>query len=101
MKKPKLYDVVKQLLTDYPTLRNSDKLLIWNVFGSLDLLDNGLVATVIRKENFLKAPSTESIRRVRQKIQEKYPDLRSSKATQKAKDIKEKTKGNFVFQESA
>lgn len=91
----KLYDRVKKLLEDYPKLRDSDRLLIWNVWGMEGLVHDG----VITKENFLKAPHTESIRRVRQKIQEQHPNLQSSPEVQKAKKTKEKKKGNFVYKE--
>lgn len=36
----KIYDMVKQLLTDNPELRNSDKKLIWEVWEKLDLIEN-------------------------------------------------------------
>jgi hypothetical protein len=91
----KLYDVVLKLLIDYPKLRDSDRLLIWNVWGVLGYLHEGKIS----RSSFMLGPHTESIRRVRQKIQEKYPDLGSSDSVQSAKDEKEDEKGTFVYRE--
>lgn len=94
-KQTKLYDCVKDLLMKYPKLRDSDRLLIWNVYGIGGYIKNGTIS----REDFLRAPHTESIRRVRQKIQEQHPQLQSSLAVHQAKKEKEKQKGNFVYQE--
>jgi hypothetical protein len=94
-KQTKLYDSVKDLLMKYPKLRDSDRLLIWNVWGMGGYVKQG----AITKEDFLRAPHTESIRRVRQKIQEQHPELQSSEEVRFAKKEKEKKKGNFVYQE--
>jgi hypothetical protein len=47
--------------------RNSDKKLQWEVLKYLDLIDRTF--DTISKENFIKAPEMESIRRVRQQLQ--------------------------------
>ena len=97
--KTKTYDLVFDLLTRYPPLRDSDKQLIWNVWGKRGYLviENG--TTLIHKESFLVATSPESIRRCRQKIQEKHPELRSSKAVQEEKDKIAAQKGTHIYRE--
>jgi hypothetical protein len=100
MKKQKLYDLIKQLLTDYPQMRDSDKVLIWEVWGRLGFVTRDLYwGSVLTSEKFWDATSPESIRRCRQKIQEKHPELRSSKKVQEAKDRKEATKSTFIYRE--
>lgn len=91
----KLYDTVKEMLEKYPKLRDDDKLLIWNVWGVTGLIKNGSIA----REDFLQAPHTESIRRVRQKIQEKHPHLAPSVLVESARKTKERQKGTFVYRE--
>lgn len=91
----KLYDVVKKLLEDYPSLRDSDRLLIWNVWGTLGYLSGDGIS----RTNFMRAPHTESVRRIRQKIMEQYPQLKSSPNVQKIKQEKQRTKGTWVYRE--
>lgn len=93
----KLYDSIKILLKEYPYLRDSDKKLQWKVWQiqgyiSHDTLSYG---------NFMNAKliSTETIRRTRQKIQEKCPELRGSLKVQALRDRKRKTKGTFIYRE--
>ena len=100
MNKQRIYDLVKELLTDYPELRDSDKKLIWKVWFNLGLVVFGDQPMFIRFDNFMKAPSTESIRRCRQKIQEHFPELRGSKAVQKARAEKAEENGTFIFRET-
>lgn len=92
----KLYDRVKLLLERYPQLRDSDRLLIWNVWGAEGLIKDGSIT----RSDFLIAPHMESIRRVRQKIQEQYPQLQSSPGVAQAKKLKAKKKGTFIYQET-
>lgn len=94
----KLYDLVLKLLTDKPELRNSDKLLMWEIWKK-----QGLINTYdqIKLSDFLyKAHNPESIRRCRQKIQETHTDLGPTK--EEVKEIREekaKAKGTFVFRD--
>jgi len=92
----KIYDLVKQLLTNNPELRNSDKKLIWNVWKYLGLIDfDGWIT----EESFMKAPSCESIRRCRQKIQEHHPELQASEEVKKLRKKKQDSKSTFVYRE--
>ena len=98
----KLYDLIKQLLTDHEYLRDSDKKLIWRVWGELGYRNAGYgeMLTCIFEDDFMRAPSTESIRRCRQKIQEKHPELRGSEKVRKARAEKAEEKGTWVYRES-
>jgi len=92
----KTYDKVKTILENYPETRNSDKRLIWK-FWEIEGATNG---NVIFFASFLKATSHESIRRARQLIQAKYPELQpTSELVRKQRRIKEATKSTFVYRE--
>lgn len=97
----KLYDIVINLLIDHPVLRDSDRRLIWNVWHRQGLInmDEG-TDTYITKANFLKAASTESIRRCRQKIQEERPELGPSAYVKEARRKKQADKGTFIYREN-
>lgn len=101
--KTKTYDLVKTLLEDNPELRDSDKKLIWAVWEDLNLTEKeefGIMNNdTIRFDSFMDAPSTETIRRCRQSIQEHNPELRGSKWVQKARAEKAEQKGSFVYRE--
>jgi hypothetical protein len=99
MKKSLVYDLVMSLLESYPILRDSDKLLLWNVWGELGLLSSLESTTCLTKEAFLKAPTPETITRCRRKIQELHPELGPSVNVKKARAEKAETGGNFIFRE--
>lgn len=92
----KIYDKVKLLLTQYPETKDSDKKLFWRMCFDMGLVFDGKISYV----NFLSAPSTESVRRCRQKIQELHPELRGSETVQKAREEKRKSKSTFIYRET-
>ena len=63
-------DLVGKVLRDVPDTRDSDRLLILEVWER-----EGLILNPIQREQFMQVSSTETIRRVRQKYQEEglYP----------------------------
>jgi len=77
----KTKDRVKGLLTLHPHLRDSDNKLIATVW-KYDLLNGGMKPMEITAQAFLTLyaddvlTNAETIRRVRQKIQEECPELR-------------------------
>lgn len=95
MTKIRLYDHVKRMLEDSPMLRDSDRKLIWRVWSDLGFV----TGRAIIYEDFMKAPLPETIRRIRQKIQEKHPNLRSSQSVMEAKIDKQYEKGTFIYRE--
>lgn len=95
MKKRLIYDLVKSLLETYPKLRDSDKLLLWNVWGELGYIYEGTLS----RQDFLLAPTPETITRCRRKIQELHPELQSSPEVKQAKKSKEDTRGTYIFRE--
>ena len=67
----KLYDTIYKLLRDDDTLRYSDKKLIWKVWEK-----QGLAGAYIHMEDFIyKAECPETIRRIRQKVQEIHKEV--------------------------
>ena len=89
----KTYLLVKKLLTLYPELRSDDKLLHWKMFELQGKLVNGYLSY----KGFKSAKSTETVRRIRQKIQEKYPELRANAKTQELRKTLQNTKGTWIF----
>jgi hypothetical protein len=77
----KVADRVKQLLQENPKMRDNDNLLIARIWGE-HLLDQGIQPQSHLTSQFLRVlakgqlPSSESIRRSRQKVQEHCPELR-------------------------
>lgn len=92
-----LFDKIKYLLIQDPSLRDSDKLLQWRIWAQQGYVMNGSISFECFMNNHLI--NTETVRRTRQKVQENFPDLRSSERIQKFKDTKRKTKGTFVYRE--
>ena len=75
-----MLDKVINLLTKYPSLRDSDERLIANIWynhtknvGEIDAI------TLLSRFAEGKLPSYQSISRCRRKIQEEKPDLRGKK----------------------
>jgi hypothetical protein len=89
------YLLVKQILTDHPAARNSDRDLLWRCWEALGYVYNGRLS----KDAFLKLPPSESITRARRKLQKAYPKLQAVKEVQEGRAKKEKKKGNHVFTE--
>tara|TARA_Y100001951_G_scaffold102529_1_gene109341 strand:+ start:950 stop:1261 length:312 start_codon:yes stop_codon:yes gene_type:complete len=88
-------DVVKRLLTNHPHLRDSDNKLLANVwFQSVIPLEEAwmdFLALIASGD----LPSSESIRRCRQKLQELNPELRGElwdKRHQMQEQVKEELK---------
>lgn len=86
----KLSDTIINLLKKAPHLRDDDKRLISNVLwmSCPKNLDKRQIFEWLASE----APSTESIRRTRQKLQELMPELRGkmySKRQERAKEVRE------------
>lgn len=80
MKLSNIKDLVLQILKDNPRTRNSDKLLYNQV-----CVEMGVDIHRITVWDFFhdpKMPSTESVRRARQKAQAENPDLRASQEVQ-------------------
>ena len=92
---PRVYDKVKSLLQDYPDLRDSDKRLIW-VFIKGYPFD----FSPMSYEQFNGATEPETITRCRRKIQERFPELRSSKEIQAARSEVARQRGTHIFRKS-
>jgi len=90
-----IYDVVKEVLEKYPQTRGDDKKLIWVVFGMLGFVDD----KKITRENFLEAPSCESVTRARRKVQENFPDLNPNEFVLRARKTIEEKRGFHVYHE--
>lgn len=97
----KIYDLVKNILTDSPECRNSDKHLMWTVWHQQRLLEQNEYGNhVISATNFLsRAVTPESITRARRKVQQDFPKLASTDDVKIYKTLKEQTKGEFIHEE--
>jgi hypothetical protein len=99
MKKNLLYEKIKQLLNDYPDYRNSDRKLIWRIWMEQGFVYSMRGEDLITYPMFMKATSPETIRRTRQKIQQNFPELRSSEKVLQEKSKIEAQKGTHVYRE--
>ena len=93
----KIYDLIFDLLTNHPDLRDSDKKLIWKIWDELQLIDT--THRCIIQEAFMLAPSTETIRRCRQKIQELHPELQGTPKVKKLRQSIAEQRGTHIFRE--
>jgi hypothetical protein len=92
----KIYDLVKTILEVYPQTRNDDKSLHFSVWNKLGFLENRSISW----ENYKKAPSTETIGRVRRKLQEMYSHLQpTDPKVIRIRKAKQETKGTFIYRE--
>jgi hypothetical protein len=87
-----LKTLIYKLLVKYPELRDSDRLLVWKVWEI-----QGIATDYMSKYDFItKAEHFENVRRTRQKIQEEFPEVRSSNRVQEVKDEIAEMRGDHV-----
>lgn len=77
--------MVEDTLVSYPETRSSDDLLIVHVYRDYYGIRAENFINVMVKRKAMKLPSFETIRRCRQKLQEKHEFLRANEATEKAR----------------
>ena len=79
-------NLVKSILEENEQSRNSDNYLYMQILKKKNIdLQNLTVADFLQNMKELGAPPFESVRRARQKVQERYPDLA---ATAKVKEAR-------------
>jgi hypothetical protein len=99
----KVSKVVKEVLTEIPKTRNSDSYLYLKVlerFDNKDILDSISVPFFLCNIKRLKFPCFETVRRARQKIQEKCPELQANKEIREVRDAKEEVFHNYAIGEA-
>lgn len=100
-----IYNLVIKLLKNIPQTRNSDKLLFTEVLRSLGAVKSvnwfgEREAVLLDSLTSGDLPSYESVRRSRQKAQEKYPELGATDSKVIAlRKQKEQSKGTFIYRE--
>lgn len=94
--------VVKEVLTDIPDTRNSDSYLYLKVLerfaGEYDLRSM-TVPYFLCNIKKLKFPYFETVRRARQKIQERCPELQAKSEIQVVREAKEEVFHNYAIGE--
>jgi len=107
----KTYDLIKNILINKPETRNSDKLLLTEVFRQMGKIVNEHNWTervwfgdkeAILLEDLISGdlPSYETVARARRKLQEIFPNLEAtSSAVRTRRRQKQDTKGTFIFRE--
>ena len=84
----KIKSQVEYLLREYPCLRDSDWYLIGTMYNRYYGIDYNVgFLYVMKHHDELGLPSFETIRRTRQKVQEEHPELESSKAKKKERQM--------------
>lgn len=91
----KLYDTVRELLRKNPSLRNSDKALIWRIWEKEGLIVNGFITY----EKFEKGATPSSIARARRKVQEHHPELQAVDEVKKKRQEIADQKGTHVYRD--
>jgi len=93
----KIKQTVKRLIQNTPELRDDDNRLIANIYliesGGLGALQNMSAHQFLLEFSKGKYSNFETIRRVRQKLQEDYPELRGKKYNNRKKSGEETSNG--------
>lgn len=85
-------ELVKNILMKCPEARNSDDVLYYKVCERINPIGVGLpFAIVFRDRKSFGYPSTETVRRTRQKLQAEHPELASVDAVKAVKKENEKS----------
>ena len=93
-------EVVKQILTDIPETRDDDfKLLYYAYKRYKSDIDIYSFKDVMFNHSYFGLPSFETIRRVRPKLQNKYPELQAVKFVQQKRKEFEKDYKEFVLED--
>ena len=79
--------IVRGILEKHPATRNSDNLLFIKVVESIDsdLLYKPMMDVLVHAKEY-GIPAFESVRRSRQRLQEKFPELRGSKEVEAGRE---------------
>jgi len=98
-----VYDRVLKLLRAEEKYRNSDRKLWLRMADDLGLLvwSEKNMEYYIPVSKLHLAPSWENVRRSRQKVQERHPELQATDPkVRKARSQKQATKGTFIYREN-
>lgn len=101
MKKP-IYDRVKNILEESEPSRNNDRLLMIHVWEeeSPQLFEYFNGVPYMKSSYFAlgSLTTTSTIKRARRRVQSDFPELKAtSEKVKKLRGQKEKTKGDFIF----
>lgn len=90
-------EIVKDILENDPTARNSDDYLYYMVCSRIDGISVHLPFwKVLLNRKQYKYPAFESVRRIRQKMQEKYPELAGNHKVEKRREENEEVFRRYV-----
>lgn len=86
----KVEPVVRKVLEEKEYTREDDFLLVYNVFKEfMPDIDNYDFKDIMINHREYGLPYFESVRRTRQKLQSKYPELSSSEETRRNRKLEE------------
>ena len=89
--------IVEQLLQDHPETRNSDDFLYLKVCEKINVISLALpFHEVLLCRKKYKLPPFESVRRTRQKLQKKYPELAGNRKVEEERAENEKIVKSYV-----
>ena len=98
----KIYDLIKRMLEINPSLRDSDKRLIFEIWKYEGLTEytkpTGEIS--ITFGNFMKATTPETITRARRQVQESNPHLQAKERVKQARSERAKKGHQIVFGQS-
>ena len=97
----KVEPIVKRVLEEKPYTRDDDFLLVYEVYKMfIPTLDYLSFQDVMINHKSYGLPYFESVRRTRPKLQNKYPELRSSKQVQEARKLEEADYREYALEEN-
>lgn len=76
----KIYNLVKEILTEYPPARDNDDILVCEFYRSIGVNIERPFRVIILNRSL---PTVESITRMRRRVQEDCIELRASEFTQR------------------
>ena len=83
--KPRIEDLVEDLLEKYPQAKGDDNILIWRFCRNF----TGVRISFSQFKQLLNAPAFESITRARRKVQKRRDDLRPTKRVVRKRQVNE------------
>lgn len=92
--KPRIEDLVKDLLIKHPQARGDDMILLWQFYRQF----SGIRIKFGQFKSLLMAPAAESITRARRKVQTEHPDLKPTQRVVRKRKVNEEACRDYYGQ---
>lgn len=92
--KPRIEDLVKDLLIKHPQARGDDMILLWQFYRQF----SGIRIKFGQFKSLLMAPAAESITRARRKVQTEHPNLKPTQRVVRKRKVNEEACRDYYGQ---